>query len=301
MTYTAQTFYRALDIAMPAHRRQYWNGKAKDITNRQMLLNVFTGKGGLHGLRWKDFGSFKEYTLAKQSHEMGQFFTPAEICRTMVEMLEIEPGAVVADICSGKGTFFNYLKGCTIQGVEKDKLTCELSRKLFSKARIQWADMRDMHPLQLCHYIVGNPPFNLPLQMPQHPLSDERGTVLSQALYLDRCHQNLKPGGFLAFVCPDFKKSSHWIKGQESKLAAFVSRSFRVLAVVHLPRNTFDHTGARDFPTKVLIYQKREPGEASLESKPFEASFQSRKRLLKQWRGSAIYPDYLKQKRELDQ
>ena len=40
---------------------------------------------------------------------MGQFFTPHEICRDMVDMLCPVSSEMVLDMCCGMGNFFNHL------------------------------------------------------------------------------------------------------------------------------------------------------------------------------------------------
>ena len=249
------------------------------------MLGKFTGKGGLHGLRRGDFNNFRAYTWAKQKFESGQFFTPSEVCRTMVEMLEIEPNSVVADICCGKGSFYNYLKGCSLYGVEKDKQCCQVAQRAFPEATIQCADMCYMEPIPDCDYIVGNPPFNLELPLRGHPLGNKHGRVLSQALYLERCHRHLKPGGLLAFITPAFNHRQKMLHHDWAKLAKFIKDKFHTVAVVSLPRSTFDQAGARDFPTKILIYQKKAPGVEPTEP-IFAGTFTSRMQILKAWRSS---------------
>ena len=49
----------------------------------ETVYNSYTGHGGLHTLKQGDFASYSEYAEAKREQEMGQFFTPHEICRTM--------------------------------------------------------------------------------------------------------------------------------------------------------------------------------------------------------------------------
>ena len=40
---------------------------------------------------------------------MGQFFTPHEVCRDMVEMLSPNTSEMILDMCCGMGNFFNHL------------------------------------------------------------------------------------------------------------------------------------------------------------------------------------------------
>ena len=58
----------------------------KNLIPAESIYNCYTGIGGLHNLKQSDFASYHEYAEAKKEFEMGQFFTPHEICRDMVDM-----------------------------------------------------------------------------------------------------------------------------------------------------------------------------------------------------------------------
>ena len=75
----------------------------------ETVYNSYTGLGGLHGLDREDFDSYNDYARAKKEFEMGQFFTPHEICRDMVDMLSPVSSEMVLDMCCGMGNFFNHL------------------------------------------------------------------------------------------------------------------------------------------------------------------------------------------------
>lgn len=81
----------------------------KDLIPAESIYNCYTGIGGLHNLKQSDFASYHEYAEAKKEFEMGQFFTPHEICRDMVDMLSPVSSEMVLDMCCGMGNFFNHL------------------------------------------------------------------------------------------------------------------------------------------------------------------------------------------------
>ena len=81
----------------------------KDLIPAESIYNCYTGIGGLHNLKQSDFASYHEYAEAKKEFEMGQFFTPHEICRDMVDMLCPVSSEMVLDMCCGMGNFFNHL------------------------------------------------------------------------------------------------------------------------------------------------------------------------------------------------
>lgn len=86
--------YAIIPQQIPQDRRAEINEKilfaidsGKDLVPKESIYNCYTGTGGLHNLRQSDFTSYHEYAEAKKEFEMGQFFTPHDICRSMVETL----------------------------------------------------------------------------------------------------------------------------------------------------------------------------------------------------------------------
>ena len=77
----------------------------KDIIPAESIYNCYTGIGGLHNLRQSDFANYNEYAEAKKEFEMGQFFTPHEVCRNMVDMLGPTSTEMILDMCCGMGKF----------------------------------------------------------------------------------------------------------------------------------------------------------------------------------------------------
>jgi len=59
----------------------------KNLPSPEIIFNSYTGKGGLHGLRRSDFEDYHKYAQAKKEFEIGQFFTPPDLCRRMVEII----------------------------------------------------------------------------------------------------------------------------------------------------------------------------------------------------------------------
>lgn len=69
------------------------------------IYNGYTGIGGLHELKQADFTSYHDFAQAKREVEMGQFFTPHDICRQMIEAISPQPTEMVLDMCCGMGNF----------------------------------------------------------------------------------------------------------------------------------------------------------------------------------------------------
>ncbi len=80
--------YAIIPQQIPQGRRAEINEKilfainsGKDMIPAESIYNCYTGIGGLHSLKQSDFASYHEYAEAKKEFEMGQFFTPHEVCR----------------------------------------------------------------------------------------------------------------------------------------------------------------------------------------------------------------------------
>ena len=108
--------YAIIPQQIPQDRRAEINEKilfaidsGKDLVPKESIYNCYTGIGGLHNLRQSDFASYHEYAEAKKEFEMGQFFTPHDICRNMMEALSPTSTEMVLDMCCGMGNFFNHL------------------------------------------------------------------------------------------------------------------------------------------------------------------------------------------------
>ncbi len=288
--YQARIFYDVPQYSGSVEKRKRMNQSALESDDPAFIYQNYTGLGGLHGLEFQDFGNFHDYTQAKQDFEGGQFFTPAETARFIVEMLEIEPKKNVADLCCGMGQYFNYLKDCKLYGVELDENACEISKKLYPQAHIECEDIRYMSHIPPQDYIVGNPPFNLVWENGRHELSSSAGKLLSQDLYIHACHSCLKEGGFIVFICPQT-----WLNDElrGGKVKAFIDEHLVKIFEITLPKNLFVGVGVENFSTKILGYQKKLPEEI-LEYEVFAAPYQD---ALKNWRESETYQQFSFNKR----
>ena len=131
----------------------------KDLIPAESIYNCYTGIGGLHNLKQSDFASYHEYAEAKKEFEMGQFFTPHEICRDMVDMLCPVSSEMVLDMCCGMGNFFNHLPNphnCLRLRHRRQGRVCRTipcTRKPISRN----CDIRQYYPEQRFDVIIGNP------------------------------------------------------------------------------------------------------------------------------------------------
>ena len=164
--------YEPSEQAVPQNKRKEFNekilylidsGKADEfsITGTD-IYNLYTGDGGLHGLKRSDYGNYSEYSKAKKEIENGQFFTPPALCRLVSDCLQPSEQAIIADLTCGMGNFFNFMPTeSNLYGCELDSKAYKVASYLYPNANLENADIRTYQPSIRFDYVVGNPPFNL--------------------------------------------------------------------------------------------------------------------------------------------
>ena len=242
--------YRIIPQNIPQDKRAEINEKILfDIESGKCELpceniyNCYTGIGGLHGLDRDDFDSYNDYARAKKEYELGQFFTPHGICRTMVEMLAPQPGEMIMDMCCGMGNFFNFLPNQTnVHGFDIDPKAVAVARHLYPDAVIQKCDIIQFRSDVRFDAIVGNPPFNL-----------NWDGELSQYYYIRRAHGLLNPAGILMIIVPQSFLAKEWC---EKRKVSVINRDFSFIGQCKLSPEAFAATGVRDFHTKIMVFAR---------------------------------------------
>ena len=208
----------------------------KDLIPAESIYNCYTGIGGLHNLKQSDFANYHEYAQAKKEFEMGQFFTPHEICRDMVDMLCPVSSEMVLDMCCGMGNFFNHLPNPhNAYGFDIDGKAVSVARYLYPEAHIEKCDIRQYYPEQRFDVIIGNPPFNLKFDY-----------KLSQEYYMDKAYDVLNPAGILMVIVPcSFMQSEFW----EKTRITGINGNFSFVGQTKLAPSAFAAVGVHDFNT----------------------------------------------------
>ncbi len=221
----------------------------------EIIYNTYTGIGGLHGLKQSDFANYHEYSKAKKEIEMGQFFTPHFICKTMVELIEPDFYDSVIDMCCGMGNFFNHLPNqSNCYGFDIDQNAVSVAQYLYPQAQISKCDIRAYNPDMLFDYVIGNPPFNLDFDGKQ-----------SQFYYMEKTSQILKPTGILLFIVPvSFINSEFW---EKTKVTS-INEDFSFIGQTKLDDNAFSSTGVERFETKIMAFMRF---SNHIEMKPYNA------------------------------
>ena len=243
--------YAIIPQQIPRDKRAEVNEKilfaidsGKDLIPKESIYNCYTGIGGLHNLKQADFSSYHRYAEAKKEFEMGQFFTPHELCRSMVEVLSPTSSEMVLDMCCGMGNFFNHLPNLhNSYGFDIDGRAVTVARHLYPEAHIEKCDIQQYRPEQRFDVIIGNPPFNLKFDC-----------KLSQEYYMDKAYDVLNPAGFLMVIVPvSFMQSEFW----EKTRVANINSSFSFVGQTKLNPDAFDSMGVHNFSTKVMVFLRR--------------------------------------------
>lgn len=255
--------YAIIPQQIPQDKRAEINEKilfsidsGKDLIPAESVYNCYTGIGGLHNLKQSDFASYAEYSNAKKEFEMGQFFTPHELCRDMVALLEPHPSEMVLDMCCGMCNFFNHLPNLhNSYGFDIDQKAVTVARYLYPEAHIDKCDIQQYQPEGRFDIIIGNPPFNLKF--------DYR---LSQEYYMDKAYHVLNPAGFLMLVVPlSFMQNEFW---EKSRVTA-INRDFSFIGQTRLSPNAFSRVGVHNFETKIMVFLRK---SVHIEMNPYSAA-----------------------------
>lgn len=254
--------YAIIPQQIPRDKRAEVNEKilfaidsGKDLIPKESIYNCYTGIGGLHNLKQADFSSYHRYAEAKKEFEMGQFFTPHELCRSMVEVLSPTSSEMVLDMCCGMGNFFNHLPNMhNTYGFDIDGRAVTVARHLYPEAHIEKCDIQQYRPEQRFDVIIGNPPFNLKFDC-----------KLSQEYYMDKAYDVLNPAGFLMVIVPvSFMQSEFW----EKTRVANINSCFSFVGQTKLNPDAFDSMGVHNFSTKVMVFLRR---SRHIEMQPYNA------------------------------
>lgn len=254
--------YQIIPQQIPQDRRAEINEKILfciDTGNSQLppetIYNCYTGIGGLHNLRQSDYANYHEYSQAKKEFEMGQFFTPHEICRDMVGLIKLDQSEMILDMCCGMGNFFNYLPNQhNTYGFDIDGKAVSVARYLYPDAHIEKCDIVQYKPEQRFDMVIGNPPFNL-----------EIDRQLSQFYYMGKAYSVLNPAGILMIIVPySFLQNEFW---EKTRVTA-INRDFSFIGQTKLNPNTFASVGVHNFDTKIMVFMRE---SRHIEMTPYNA------------------------------
>lgn len=250
--------YKTYNQIIPQDKRENINNKILytidnnlceqyGITN-EVIYNSYTGIGGLHNLKFKDYNSFHSYTKAKQEIENGQFYTGSKEAEYLINILGIPEDETVLDLTCGIGSMFNYLPNeANTYGNEIDIKSVKVARKLYPLANISHGDMREYYPNILFDNIIGNPPFNLRMKY-------NGSEMYSQMVYIKHCHKLLKTGGIMALIVPKSFLDDEFSNKSDID---YMNDKFNFIGQVLLKKDAFKYLGVDNFQTKIILFSKK--------------------------------------------
>lgn len=204
------------------------------------IYNLYTGKGGLHGLLRENYSNYYEYATAKQAYEQGQFFTPHNLCADIIRALQPSPEFTIADLACGTGNFFNFMPNeCNLYGNELDRDAWLVCKHLYPDANIEHGDFLYYRSGIQFDLVIGNPPYNL---------ETENGR--SQWAYLLKAHEVLKYGGLLCVIVPASFLTDELL---EQRKIGWLNDQFHFVLQSLLPADSFE----ANIETKLLVLQKK--------------------------------------------
>jgi len=247
--------YNIESLIIPHDRRKEINDKCLFVIDnnsnsltQQDIFSAYSGDGGLHGLEFKDFNNYYEYSEAKKEVENGAFFTPHSICKFIVDCIKPNNSDIICDMTCGAGNFFNCLPvERNVYGNELDIRYYKIAKYLYPDANLTCEDVRYYNPSTKFDIIFGNPPFGLKWTV-------GRDEYNSELYYFIKSFELLKSAGFLIVIVPSSFLQDDFI---DRKKREFIDNMFNLIIQIELPKNTFKNVGVDNYSTKIMILQKK--------------------------------------------
>ena len=217
--------------------------------------------------------ALKEFLTPDIRKGLGIFLTPDAVIAAMIDFMPNSENLKVLDPACGSGTFLiEYLKklkpkrNVKVFGVDKSPrmlLLADLNlghipnvtfvKKLADSLKAE--DLDEKYDV-----ILTNPPFGVSLDARDYDFGtyrtckNARGRALkkqtSEIVFIERCLQNLKPGGTLGIVIPRSIATNNRLQAARAALSAYGY----VYAVMGLPPETFASTGT--YTTTIVLFAK---------------------------------------------
>ena len=269
-----------IDNAMRAIERE--NKQLKDIlpktfgsrdidsTKLGAVIDIFTNvEMSEHGDKKDILGRTYEYCLGQfaqqEGKKAGEFYTPACIVKTIVEILQPTKGRVYDPCCGSGGMFVQSSKfieahsgninDISVYGQESNPTTWKMIKMNLAIRQIE-ADLgehpadtflNDLHPLLKADYIMANPPFNLK-KWGQEQLQDDKRWKYgippkgnANYAWMQHMIHHLSSRGKIGLVLANGSLSS--TTSGEGKIRQKIIEDDLVEAIITLPTQLFYTTG----------------------------------------------------------
>jgi type I restriction enzyme M protein len=225
----------------------------------------FTGQGSTRArdLLGEVYEYFLEKFAAAEGKRGGEFYTPADVVRVLVEVLEPDHGRVYDPCCGSGGMFVQAEKfleahnhdttAISVFGQELNERTWRMAKMnlaihgLNGKLASRWGDTfaRDLHPDLQADFIMANPPFNIKDWARSE--TDPRWkygvppTGNANYAWIQHILSKLAPGGTAGVVMANGSMSTN--SGGEGDIRAQIVEADMVSCMVALPTQLFRSTG----------------------------------------------------------
>ena len=227
--------------------------------------------------------------MGEKGNDGGQFFTPREVIRAIIEAVDPKPGETLYDPCCGTGGFLaqsydhierhelgsearTKLKNFTFYGREKENVVFPIALANLVLHGIDQPNLWHGNTLtgygvyeglfqsspDLYDVILTNPPFG-GKESKQAQTDFDYQTSATQVLFLQHVMSSLAPGGRCGIVLDEgvlFRTNETAFVQTKTKLL----NEFNLYAVLSLPGGAFSSTGA-GVKTNVLFFEEGKPTE----------------------------------------
>ena len=259
----------------------------------------------VHTIQGFDFSSASSSTMQQVfmtfvpivfKKNLSQYFTPASLIDTMIQMVAPGPTEKIADPAMGTADFLtSALNFCTergdddafgrIYGIDSDPNAYDLAivnmiLNRDGQANLRLEDSIEAHArwAEEMDVVLCNPPFGAKTverrsqvldaydlghqwEMDNSGLSWVMKDTIAKSqqlgiLFIERCWKMLRPGGRLAIILPEGYLST----AAHGYLRQWVLEHFVVRSLVELPRRLFVKSDA-DLRSNILVAEKRVPGK----------------------------------------
>ncbi len=217
--------------------------------------------------------ALKEFLTPDIRKGLGIFLTPDDVVAAIVDFIPNNQKLKVLDPACGSGTFLiEYLKklkpkrSSEVFGVDKSPrmlLLADLNLGHFPKVKFtkRLSDsLKETGSDEKYDVILTNPPFGVSLDARDYDFNsylsckDPKGYPLrkqnSEIVFIERCLQQLKPGGTLGIVIPKSIATNNTLKTARAALSEYGY----IYAIMSLPPETFASTGTQT--TTIVLFAR---------------------------------------------
>ncbi|RJR43828.1 MAG: PLxRFG domain-containing protein [Deltaproteobacteria bacterium] len=204
----------------------------------------------------------EELGLAAQSTQYAHY-TSEKVIRSIYRALERMgfPGGKVLEPGMGTGLFGALMpdamkKASSYTGVERDRLTALIAKKLLPRQNVLAADYIDLTlPDNFFDLAIGNPPFAGTIVTADPRYAKHRFKL--HDYFFAKTLDKVRPGGLLAFVT-----SRYTLDKAGDQARKYLAARADFLGAIRLPQTAFLENAGTEVVTDVIFLRKRGEGEA---------------------------------------